>query len=375
VSGRTRVLAVALAAAATTLAACGGKERAAKSGGRTVDVKLTEAGCEPARLELAAGPVTFDVANSGADEVTEFEILDGSRIVGEVENVASGLRRSFSMTLEPGRYVTYCPGGTTAERGTLVVTGKPRSAAAASARVRASVAAYRRYVEQQTDLLVTRTRRLVAALRRGDVAAAKKSYVAARVPYESIEPVAESFGPLDPAIDAREGDVPAARWTGFHPIERLLWARNTTQGSDALAARLLADVVRLRRLARGVRLEPAAIANGSVELLGEVSKSKITGEEERYSHVDLVDFEANVRGAQAAFDSVRRLVAGKNEELAERIDARFDAVLRALEPYRRGSGFVSYLTLTRADTRRLSRAIDSLAEPLSEVAAIVVTAP
>jgi len=374
VSGGTRVLAVALAAVATTVAACGGKERAAKSGGRTVDVTLTEAGCEPARLELAAGPVTFNVANSGADEVTEFEVLDGSRIVGEVENVASGLRRSFSMTLEPGRYVTYCPGGTSAERGTLVVTGKASGARAVSARVRASVAAYRGYVERQTSLLVKRTRMLVEALGSGDVGAAKRAYVEARIPYESIEPVAESFGALDPAIDAREGDVPAARWTGFHPIERLLWARKTTQGSGELAAQLLEDVLRLRRLARDVRLEPAGIANGSVELLGEVSKSKITGEEERYSHVDLVDFEANVRGSKAAFDAVRRLVAAKDEELAERIGARFDAVLRALEPYRRGSGFVSYLTLTKQDTRRLSRAIDSLAEPLSEVAALVVTA-
>ena len=373
-SGGTRVLAVALAAVATTVAACGGKERAAKSGGRTVDVTLTEAGCEPARLELAAGPVTFNVANSGADEVTEFEVLDGSRIVGEVENVASGLRRSFSMTLEPGRYVTYCPGGTSAERGTLVVTGKASGARAVSARVRASVAAYRGYVERQTSLLVKRTRMLVEALGSGDVGAAKRAYVEARIPYESIEPVAESFGALDPAIDAREGDVPAARWTGFHPIERLLWARKTTQGSGELAAQLLEDVLRLRRLARDVRLEPAGIANGSVELLGEVSKSKITGEEERYSHVDLVDFEANVRGSKAAFDAVRRLVAAKDEELAERIGARFDAVLRALEPYRRGSGFVSYLTLTKQDTRRLSRAIDSLAEPLSEVAALVVTA-
>jgi iron uptake system component EfeO len=373
-STRAPMLAAALAAVATMLAGCGGKERAAKSGGRTVDVKLTDAGCEPARLELAAGPVTFDVANAGADEVTEFEILDGTRIVGEVENVASGLRRSFSITLEPGRYVTYCPGGTSAERGTLVVTGRAPAAATVSAGVEASVGAYRRFVETQAGLLVTRTRRLVEALASGDVAAAKKAYVEARIPYESIEPIAESFGALDPAIDAREGDVPAAEWTGFHPIERLLWERSTTQGSAKLAAQLLADVLRLRRLARGVELEPAAIANGSVELLGEVSKSKITGEEERYSHVDLVDFEANVRGAKAAFDSVRRLVASRDEELAERIEARLAAVFRALAPYRRGSGFVSYLALTKADTRKLSRAIDSLAEPLSEVAAIVVTA-
>jgi iron uptake system component EfeO len=339
-----------------------------------VKVKLTDAGCDPSRLELAAGPVTFDVSNSGADAVTELEVLDGTKIIGEVENIPSGLHGSFSMTLKPGRYVTYCPGGTSADRGTLVVTGKAASEIATSARVKAAVGAYRRYVENQAALLVTRTRGLVETLRSGDVVAARTRYVAARIPYESIEPVAESFGSLDPAIDARAGDVPAAKWTGFHPIERILWVRNTTQGADTLAAQLLEDVQRLERLARHVQLEPAAIANGSVELLGEVSKSKITGEEERYSHTDLVDFEANVQGANAAFDSIRPLVASKDRELAERIDARFDAVLRALEPYRRGSAFVAYGTLTQHDTRTLSRAIDSLAEPLSEVAAIVVDA-
>ena len=35
--------------------------------------------------------------------------------------------------------------------------------------------------------------------------------------------MAESFGDLDPAIDAREGDVPADEWTGFHPLEQALW--------------------------------------------------------------------------------------------------------------------------------------------------------
>ena len=64
------------------------------------------------------------------------------------------------------------------------------------------------------------------------------------------------------------------------------------------------------------------IANGANELLGEVSASKITGEEERYSHIDLVDFEANVEGAEAAFDSVKPLLAQSDPELAKEIEAR-----------------------------------------------------
>ena len=149
--------------------------------------------------------------------------------------------------------------------------------------------------------------------------------------------------------------------------------KGTTAGTSRLGTKLLADVRSLQRKVLTMKLEAAQIANGSVELLGEVSKSKITGEEERYSHVDLVDFEANVDGAKAAYDSVRSIVAADDPALAKRIDARFAAVATALGPYRRGNGFVSYTELNNEDTRALSRGIDALAEPLSQVGAIVVS--
>jgi len=121
-TGRTGLLAATCVAAALALAGCGGGDRQKSAKGRSVDVKLTDAGCEPAELRLAAGPTTFEVANEGADAVTEFEILDGDHILGEVENVAPGLSGHFSLTLKPGRFTMYCPGGKT-ERGPLVVTG------------------------------------------------------------------------------------------------------------------------------------------------------------------------------------------------------------------------------------------------------------
>jgi high-affinity iron transporter len=371
VLGRTpRRRAVEVTAVVSVLAfiapGCGGTSSSAS---KRVDVKLTDAGC-PAQLELASGATTFAVVNDGADAVSEFEVLDGDRILGEVENVAPGLSGEFSLTLDPGVYVTYCPGGSTTERGALRVTGK--AAASADAAEQEAVAAYRKYVKAQTTELVHATKTFVDALEAGDVEKAKALYAAARKPYERIEPVAESFGNLDPAIDARAGDVPASAWTGFHPIEKLLWEQNTTAGTGKLGRRLLRDVGRLQKRVQTVELEPAQIANGSVELLNEVSKSKITGEEERYSRIDLVDFEANVEGSRAAFDAVRPILARTDSPLAKRIATRFDAVGTALGPYRRDNGFVRYDELTTADTRTLSQAIDALAEPLSGVGSIVV---
>ena len=115
------------------------------------------------------------------------------------------------------------------------------------------------------------------------------------------------------------------------------------------------------------------IANGANELLGEVSASKITGEEERYSHIDLVDFKANVEGSEAAFEAVEPLLSKKDPKLAKEIEADFKKVYAALEPYETADGFVSYEDLTKADTRKLAQSIDTLAEKLSQVPAVIVS--
>jgi iron uptake system component EfeO len=355
------------------LAGCGSDDDTSTgSSVRTVEVKLTDNGCEPASISTAAGPTTFHVTNDRAAGVTEFEVMSGSKILGEVENVTPGLNRSFTLTLDEGSYVTYCPGGKT-DKGTLAVTkGGDTSSQGDAAEEAKAVDPYRSYAKAEADQLIPATKSFVDAVKAGDVALAQSLFAPARTHYETIEPIAESFGDLDPAIDAREGDVPDAEWTGFHRIEKSLWVDNTAAGMATVADQLLADVTKLRAQIETIELEPAQIANGAVELLNEVSASKITGEEDRYSHTDLYDFDANVKGSRAAFDAVRPLLPAENAPLADTIDQRFDDVTTALGAYAQGNGFVSYTALTDADKTTLSQKVDALAEPLSQVAALVV---
>ena len=370
-----RPSAVAGLLSALALAACGSSGGAGSSGVgvATVHVTLTTAGCDPATLQLAAGPTTFVMTNRDAAAVTEFEVLRGGTVVGEVEDVAPGLERSFSLNLDPGTYDLKCPGGTTADTGTLTVTGQAGgSGGAGSASAEAAVSAYRAYVETRTAQLVARTRVFTAAVLAGDQDRARALFAWAREPYEAIEPVAEAFGDLDPRIDARENDVPAGSRTGFHRIEKALWVDRSLAGMGPVARTLRADVRQLQRLVRTVALDPAQIANGATELLGEVSKSKITGEEDRYSHTDLSDFQANVDGARAAFAALRPVLSQRDPGLAALIATRFGQVDTALDPYRTGAGFVSYKELRTNDTRGLSASIDALAEPLSRMAGTVV---
>jgi iron uptake system component EfeO len=367
-SARLSLTALVIGLIALLAAGCGSSDDG-PAGAKKLAFKLTDAGCDPHTAEVAAGPVNFEVENAGSASVTELEVLDGETILGEVENLSEGLSGNFALTLEQGEYTLRCNGGSN-EDGTLTVTGSAK--AQTSPGVEAAVSQYRKYLEKNTAELVATTAPFVAAVEAGNVAKAKALYPAARIPYERIEPVAESFGDLDPRIDARENDVPANQFGGFHRIEKALWIANTTNGMAPFAKQLLADVEELQRKVKSVSLQAVQIANGANELLGEVSASKITGEEERYSHIDLVDFEANVEGAEAAFEAVEPLISSKDPKLAKEIEASFEDVYAALKPYRRGDGFVSYTELTKADTRKLAQEIDALAEELSQVPAQIV---
>jgi high-affinity iron transporter len=111
------------------LAGCG-TDKTGASGAKRVAVTFTDEGC-PEALELAPGPTRFAVTNGGGGAVTEFEILDGNSVLGEAENVVPGVPGEFSLTLKPGSYVTYCPGGSRTERGTLTVVGPAQAEATA----------------------------------------------------------------------------------------------------------------------------------------------------------------------------------------------------------------------------------------------------
>jgi iron uptake system component EfeO len=366
---RALIAAMALGLVALLVAACGSSSDDAPAGSKQLTFKLTDAGCEPTKASAPAGPIDFKIENGGTSKYTELEILDGETILGERENITEGLSGSFSLTLEEGEYTVRCNEEGEEGEGTLTVSGKLDTKT--SPEVEKAIADYREYLEENTDALTAATKPFVAAVIAGNIAKAKQLYPAPRIPYERIEPVAESFGDLDPRIDARENDVPKSEFGGFHRLEKALWEEESLDGMKPVAEELEANVLELEEKVKGVDLQAVQIANGANELLTEVSTSKITGEEERYSHIDLVDFKANVEGSQVAFESVAPLMEKKDPKLVKEIETDFENVFAALKPYEttKWPGFVFYEELTKADTRKLAQEIDTLAEKLSLVPA------
>lgn len=343
----------------------------AAPGATTVNVTITDAGCQPNPTSVPAGPVTFKLTNKDSSKVSEAELLRDESIMGEKENLSPGLSSSFSLKLDAGKYQMYCPNAAT-EKFDFTVTGASAAAAvdpAVKTGLDQAVAGYKQYVIDEVAKLVPATKKFTDAVRAGDIAKAKSLYAPARYYYEEVEPVAESFGDLDPDVDARIDDVEdASKWTGFHRIEKALWADKSAKGLTPIANKLDADVMKLRDLVANATYQPAQLANGATELLNEVGSSKITGEEDRYSHTDMSDFRANIDGAKKAFDLLSPALQKVDPQLATTVVTRFEELDRAIAPY---PNTIDYSTVNDTARKVLTQSVDALAEPLSQVAAKV----
>ncbi len=367
------------ALALACLAGCSTDDEVSGGGGDSggsavIDVTAGDESCELSETDLDAGLHTFEVTNEGSD-VTEFYVYaEGDRILQEVENIGPGLTRELRVELPAGTYEGTCKPGMIGDgiRTDIEVSGEQAEPLSEDQALTAAAESYSRYVEGQSRALIAQTEQFVAAVKAGDVEEAKALFPVARTPWERIEPVAEIFGGLDPAIDARVNDVAEGdEWTGYHRIERQLWVAGNTAGMDKYADKLLADVRKVVRLAEKQPLTALQLAQGSKALLDEVATGKITGEEDRYSHTDLWDFAANVEGSKAAIAALRPVLEKRDPALLTDIDKGFARVDALLAEQRTDDGYVLYTDLSQAEIQEFADAVAAVSESVSQVAAVV----
>ena len=234
---------------------------------------------------------------------------------------------------------------------------------------------YRKYTNKQLDQFLKGTEEFVSAIKADDIEKAKFLYPKVRMYYERSEPVAEAFGDLDPKIDARLADMKEEKkedkWTGYHKIEKSLYQENKIdEMTKKDADQLLKDAKELDAKIDTLDITPKLMLQGSVDLLNEVSTSKITGEEEIYSHTDLYDFKANIEGAQKIYELFKSELEKKDKKLSSTIMDNFNKVNQLLNKYKNNNGYKDYSAITKEDRKALSDAVNSLGEPLSKMAVI-----
>lgn len=236
---------------------------------------------------------------------------------------------------------------------------------------------YKDFVEMQIDQLLKDTEGFRDTLKAGNLEEAKKQYPLIRMAYERSEPIAETFGESDVKIDYRLVDYVDENkseegWSGFHRIERILWEKNTTDGTDKYADQLVNDIKELKAKIATVDVTPDVMLTGAVDLLNEVATQKITGEEEVFSHTDLYDFRANIEGSEKIFSLFKPLIEKKDAKLVKTLEAEFKNVNALLDKHMTDdSNYKSYTDLSKEDTKELAEAVTKLGEPLSQMGVIL----
>lgn len=357
-------------------AASGASGAAAANADGSVNVAVNDSACEPMTLTVPSGQVVFNIKNDSARKL-EWEILKGVMVVDERENIAPGLSDKMTVTLLPGEYEMTC-GLLTNPRGKLTVTDSGFKATANEAdleKLAKPLGDYKTYVQGEAKQLVAKTRAFAEAVKASDIEKAKSMFADTRVHYERIEPIAELFNELDPAIDAREDDFKAGAtddaFQGFHRIEHALWIQKDVSGMAKTADKLVKDVEALQQEIDALSFPPGKVVGGAAALMEEVAGTKITGEEDRYSRTDLSDFQANVDGAQKIVELFRPMIAEKDQALLDKTDANFKQINEILAKYKTKDGFEPYDKLSEADRKTLQAPINTLAEDLAKLRGIL----
>ncbi len=349
------------------------KKRIANSGNETV-VTINAKNCEPNAITVPAGKNAFRIVNA-SDRAVEWEILDGVFVVEERENIVPGLSQIINANLQPGDYAITC-GLLSNPRGTLHVTPTAESDAAAKARPSmvafiGPLSEYRVYLSTQSSALIRATNELQQAIDSGDLAQAQKAYAPARAAYQRIAPAAQRLSELDNAINARadyyEKREQDAAFGGFHRIEFGLFSQKSVDGLTPVVQKLQTDIASLKQQLLAQSIAPEQLASMVVRNMRSIAEVRNNGEEERYSHLDVNGFAANLEGTRKVIELLRPLLAKSSGDVLKKIDTASTALDDQLLMLKTADGFKPYDQVSTEQRKQIADKAKALADALDGI--------
>jgi iron uptake system EfeUOB component EfeO/EfeM len=331
--------------------------------------------CEPNALTVPAGRASFRIINR-SDRAVEWEILDGVLVVEERENIAPGLSQVINANLLPGDYAITC-GLLSNPRGTLHVT--PTAESDAQAKAKPSMVAFvgplsefRVYLNTQGGALIKTVSALQQAIAAGDLSQAQALYLPAREAYQRLAPAAQRLAELDNAINARadyfEKREQDPAFSGFHRLEYGLFAQHSLDGLAPIAQRLLADVTTLKQQLLAQSLPPEQLVSILVRNLNSLADVRAaSGEEERYSHLDLNGFAANLTVTRKVVDLMRPLLGKSAADLLPGIDSAINAFAAQLDGLQVDGHYPTYDSVTADQRKQIADKAKALAAALDGI--------
>ena len=246
---------------------------------------------------------------------------------------------------------------------------------------RGPIAAYKRYVRRELGNLVGEAATLRAAIRHGDLSAARAAWLRADARYESIGAAYGAFGDLDAAVNGRpaglaEG-IRSPDFTGLHRIELALWERRSTRDAARPAAQLVRDVVRLRTTVAGLDIDALEYSLRAHEILEDGIHLQLSGQASPWSGSALVALRAQVKGTRVVLGTLDGLISRRDSSGAlPQARKALSRVSRELTRLARADGSLPrWDALSQRDRERVDGLATGAAEQLAYVPELIDPRP
>jgi iron uptake system component EfeO len=329
-----------------------------------------------------AGPQTFALwDNSSLGVEVYLQNVDTGKVYFDAEGLGVNVTRSFTATIDPGRYRFYClpsdsdglPGPVVTVAGSYDGATTPGMSPVTDADLFGPIAQYHAWVTSRFPTLQRQVQALDADIRRGDVAAAKRDWLAGHMTYETLGAAYDAFGDDDAAINAMpSANVPAAKdpdLVGFHKIEALLWSGAPTARIAPYTGDLVKAVAKLRTDFKGERLQTIDIGLRSHEIMENAVQFVLNGYDDAGSHTSLATLDANLTGTLEAMKPIRSVLRTRDQDLAQ-TDRWIARSQRLVRSYDHHGVWTPLQSLSTHQREVLNATVSQTVELLSRIASI-----
>jgi high-affinity iron transporter len=344
-------------------------------------VTVTRTACAADWTSARAGTQTFTVANrSGQPGEINLSNAAGG-VVAEIETIGPGTTAEMTATLGRGSYSFKCylAGQAATSSEPVQVTGNAGAAAPAAVRpvTMAELAgpnrAYQAYAARQLAALAGAVTRIRADLRRGDLAAARRAWLAAQMDWERVGASYNSFGDAGVAVDGLPDGLPGGAgdksFTGLHRLEYGLWHGQGRALLLPVVNRLARDVaaVRTNLTSPDIAGDPANLPLRAHEILEDALRDHLSGIDDQGAGAAYAETYADLQATRAVLGGLSPLISARAPGLLPAARAQLDALQQALLATRAGGQWRSPAATPLAARQRVNAAIGALLETLSSV--------
>ena len=344
-------------------------------------VTVTRTGCAADWTSARAGTQTFTVANkSGQPGEINLDNAAGG-VVAEIETIGPGTTAEMTATLGSGSYTFKCylSGQAVTSSEPVQVTGNAsvRAPAAVTPVTMAELAGpnkvYQAYAARQLAALAGAVTRIRADLRRDDLAAARRDWLAAQLAWERVGASYNSFGDAGVAVaglpDGLPGGVHDKNFTGLHRLEYGLWHGQDSAALLPVVNRLARDVATVRKnlTSADIAGDPTNLPLRAHEILEDALRDHLSGIDDQGGGAAYAETYADQQATRAVLGELSPLISARAPNLLPTAQAQLDVLQQALLSTRAGGQWQSPDATPLAARQRVNAAIGALMETLSSV--------